>query len=82
MLSIQLFPGATPWRGINTENYEGGILRDTDLPFVKCPPQWFLLDPDESEQVILLCNYLYKRGGVQQVISYVVYLIMIDVSFR
>ena len=59
-----MFPGAIPGKGINTENSVirgSGVARTQTLLFDQCQPQWYLQDPNEAGQAILLCGYLHER---------------------
>ena len=76
-----MLPGAIPWRGINIENSE---IRGTKCKGHK-PPFWISVNlqvPDEAGQASF-CVTISKREkvGAQPIISYMVYLIMVDMSF-
>ena len=81
MPPVQLFPGAIPRRGINTEN---SVIRGSKLKGHK-PPFCISVNlqvPDEAGQVSF-CVTISKREkvGAQPIISYMAYLIMVDMSF-
>ena len=57
-------------------------LKDKTSLLDQCQPQWRLEDPDEAEKALLLYEYLRReKDGTQSIISCMVYLIMVDMSF-
>ena len=64
MCPSQLFPGAIPWRGINTENYviRGSrvTFKDTNFSFGSVSIS-VIPSRDEAGQAIPLCDHLEDR---------------------
>ena len=60
----QLFPGAMPWRSINTDNsvIRGSNLKDTNLVFGSVSTSVTPPRVDEAGQAIFLCDYLQERN--------------------
>ena len=78
---LQLLPGAITWRGINTEK---SVIRRSKLKGQK-PPFWIIVNLQVSDEAGQASFYVFiskrEKVAAQPIISYMVCLIMTDMSF-